>query len=54
MDNSFCSTKRNSDKRIKCIYVSQSQRKVYVSYMGGPVFQTRQTPNAPPLATAAK
>lgn len=36
------------------VYVSQSQREVYLSYMGGPVFQIRQTPNAPPLATAAK
>lgn len=36
------------------VYVSQSQRKVYVSYMGGPVFQTRQTPKPPPAATATK
>ena len=36
------------------IYVSQSQRKVYVSYIGGPVFQTAQTPKAPPAASATK
>ena len=36
------------------VYVSQSQRKVYVSYIGGPVFQTAQTPKAPPAATATK
>lgn len=36
------------------VYVSQSQRKVYVTYMGGPVFQTTQSPKAPSAGAAAK
>ncbi len=35
------------------VYVSRDQRKVYVSYMGGPVFDTRAPP-APPAPAAPK
>jgi hypothetical protein len=40
------------------VYVARSQRRIYVSYMGGPVFQTRRdapaSAPAPAPAPAAK
>ncbi|MBA3810391.1 MAG: aspartyl protease family protein [Caulobacteraceae bacterium] len=37
--------------RAHRVYVSRGQRKVYVSYMGGPVFETREAP--PPAGAGA-